>query len=168
MDKHNTVEIILLKNEIIHAVQSDIQRFERTRKMQDAPVLLDNEADRYTMCGYIDEAVNEAVRIMQAYLMVPSSFSHRVTNNHTDDWDEISIRLAMPINWPPHLLDSLKNAVHKFVVRKAEYSLLSVNVPEDPFTIMCERFADTHYNEIESIISDRIGPIHTSPMPLGL
>lgn len=165
MDKQ-VIEVIILKEEVIHSIQSNIHRFERTRGLQ-TPVLLDNEADRYNLCQLIDAALTEAVEAMQAYLMLPSPFAHRIANNHTDDWKEKGIRLAMPLNWPAHLLEPLKNAIHKFLARKTESELLSESYPNDPFTVRCEALAETHYNEINSIISDRIGPIHIHPSPFG-
>lgn len=160
------INIILLKQEIIRDIQSDIGRLERTRKME-TPILTEDESDMYDLCRSIDDALGDAIDNMQAYLKFPSQLAHTISTNHTEDWDEKSIWLSLPDNWPAHLTDSLQKSVHRYIVRKTELYLLTTVIPEDPFTVMASRFADTHYNAITSLLSARIGPIKIQPTIFG-
>lgn len=161
------VEVILFKEEIINDIRRDITRVERARNLQDNPILTDDDADRYELCGSIDEALGLAVDNMQAYLAHPSQFAHLIANNHTDDWEERSIQLSMPANWPLNLLDSLKKSVHRYIVKYTEAELMGTALPGDPYTGICMRSAATHYNEITSTLSARIGGIKIHPTIFG-
>lgn len=161
------VEIILMKDEIIHDIDADTLNLEKSRKLEETPVATD-ERRMYEACRQIDRAVDKLVRECSAYLLLPSPFVHRISNNHTKDWEEKSLYLAMPHNWPPHLIDSLRDAAHNHIVRFAEAELLTpILTPTDSYVQYCALAAQDSLNEVQSIISDRYGPIDMTGTPFG-
>lgn len=161
------VECILLKPELLHDIQADITRIEKSRNLQASPILTNEEADSYILNRYIDEAVGKALSHMQAYLMLPSTHAHHIANNHTSDWQEKSITLAMPANWPPHNIDPLRDAIHTYVVKFTEYKLLATALTDDRYTALCLDEANSAYDSINSLISSRLGPQRIHPSPFG-
>lgn len=163
---HQFVEIILLKEELLHDITADITRLEKARQL-DQPILTNEDADGYTLGRQIDRAVDKAVSCMQAYLFLPSPFVHRISGNHVSQWEEKSIYLALPPNWPPHCIDPLRDAVHRYVVESVKYNILLISLSSDPYTAMCRMEADEAYNEIGSLISTRLGPVRVHPTIFG-
>jgi len=161
------IEIILLYQELQHDITADITRLEKSRNLQATPVLTNEDADGYTIARQIDRAVNQCVSRMQAYLLLPSPFVHRISTNHTHAWEEKSIYLAMPPNWPPHCIDPLRDAVHTYIVKSVEYNLLIVSLTNDPYTVLCKTEADQAYSDINSQLSHRLGHIEIHPTPFG-
>ena len=159
-------EIILLKEELIHDIQRNITKIERLRKLEE-PILTDDETDRYELASTINDALGLAANEMQAYMMLPSTFAHHITTNHTEDWAERSIVLGMPDNWPTHLIDTLTSAVKNYIVKKTEFLLLAEALPDDKYTVACGAFADTRLNEITSILSARLGGVRIHPTIFG-
>lgn len=161
------VEIILLKDEIIHDIDADTLNVEKSRHLEETPVATD-ERRMYETCRQIDRAVNKLVRECSAYLLLPSPFVHRISTNHTKGWEEKSLYLALPHNWPPHLIDSLRDAAHNHIVRFAEAELLTPLLsPSDSYVQYCALAAQDSLNEVQSIISDRYGPIDITATPFG-
>lgn len=161
------VEIILLKEELLHDIHADITRLEKARQLHETPILTDEDSDGYTINRQIDRAVDKSVSRMQPYLFLPSPFVHRISSNHVSQWEEKSIYLAMPPNWPPHCIDPLRDAVHRYIVESVKYNILLVNLSNDPYTAMCKLEADEAYNEINSLISTRLGPTRIHPTIFG-
>ena len=161
------LEIILLKPELTHDIHSDIIRLERMRKLQDTPILSSDDSDNYIITRHIDRAVNQALSRMQAYLATPSPFVRRISTNHAHEWEEKNIFLSLPHNWPTHLIDNLRDAVHTYIVKSVEYNILLVALSEDSYTALCQLEADKAYNEINSIINTRLGTLRIHPTPFG-
>lgn len=161
------IEIILLKDEIIRDIDTDTLKVEKARGVEQTPVATD-ERNRYEACRYIDKAVNVVVKKCSAYLLLPSPFVHRIANNHTKDWEEKSIYLALPHNWPPHLIDGLRDAAHNHIVKSAEAELLTPLLsPSDSYVQYCSLDAESSLNEVNAIINERRGPIDVTPTPFG-
>lgn len=161
------VEIIFLKDEIIHDIDADTLNVERSRKLEETQIATD-ERRMYEACRQIDRAVNQIVRECSAYLLLPSPFVHRISTNHTKGWEEKSIYLALPHNWPPHLIDPLRDAAHNHIVRFAEAELLTpILTPTDSYVQWCTLTAKDSLNQVQSIISDRFGPIDITGTPFG-
>ena len=161
------VEIILLKDEIIHDIDADTLNLEKSRKLEETPVATD-ERRMYEAFRQIDRAVNKLVRECSAYLLLPSPFVHRISTNHTKGWEEKSLYLALPHSWPPHLIDGLRDAAHNHIVRFAEAELLTPLLsPSDSYVQYCALAAQDSLNEVQSIISDRYGPIDMTGTPFG-
>ena len=166
-DGRMPIEIILMKDELVHDIKDDIINIERTRNIKENPITLDDASANYQLKRLIDSAVNKVVRRMSAYLLLPSPFVHRVANNHAGDWEEKSIYLGMPYNWPPHLLDSLRDAVHDYIVTSTEYALVARSLPQDSYlSVLYQRSMDS-YNDINSYINDRLGVIEITPSEFG-
>lgn len=160
------MEIILLHEELTHDIEADIRRIEKARKLED-PILADNGSDDYSLCRYIDRAVNRVVSRCQAYLMLPSPFVRRISTNHTHSWEEKNILLSLPINWAPHNIDPLRDAVHNYIVKDVEYQLLAQALPQDATTMLCQQQATDSYNEINALINSRLGGVHIKPTIFG-
>ena len=157
------VEIILLKSEITHDIQAEITTIERMRKMQDTPILSNDDTDSYTISRQIDSAVSRC----QAYLLLPSPSVHRISTNHIMGWEEKSMYLALPMNWPSHNIDALRDAVHNYIVKAVVFYLLSIAIPGDPYLPVCLEQRDTSYNEINRYLSSRLGGVKIHPTFLG-
>jgi hypothetical protein len=160
-------EIIIFKQEITHDIEADVRQLERMRKLTDTPILTNDDADRYSLNTQIDLALSIAISRLQAYVISTPCHSHQVAHDHTTDWDEKKITLDMPFSWPQHLLEPLKNAVHRFIVKTALHNFLRVALPQDPYTTLSLDEANEASNRINSLISDRLGPIKIHPTPFG-
>lgn len=160
------VEVILLHEELTHDIEADIRRIEKARKLED-PILADNGSDDYLLCRYIDQAVNRVVTRCQAYLLLPSPFVRRISTNHTHNWEEKNIMLALPHNWAPHNIEPLRDAIHNYIVKNVEYQLLAQALPQDATTLLCQQQSTDSYNEINALINSRLGGVHTHPTIFG-
>lgn len=162
------VEIILMKDEIIHDIEADTINLERMRKIEETPVAAD-ERRMYEACRHIDRAINSVVKRCEAYMLLPSPFAHRISTNHTKGWEEQSLYLALPHNWPPHLIDHLRDCVHNHVVKSAEAQLLlPLLSPSDAYVQFLQLDADNSLDDITAAISERLGPTQITPTLLGL
>ncbi len=167
MQGRQLIEIILLKDEILHDIDSDTLRLERARKIEETPVATD-ERQRYEACRQIDRAVSAVVRKCSAYLLLPSPFVHRISTNHASDWEEKSIYLALPHNWPPHLIDGLRDAVHNHIVKSVEAELLAPLLsPSDAYVQHCALDAEQSLNEVNANINARLGRMIVASGPFG-
>lgn len=161
------VEIIILKDEIIHDIDTDTLNLEKSRKLEETPVATD-ERRMYEACRHIDRALNAIVRKCSAYLLLPSPFVHRISTNHTKGWEEQSIYLALPHNWPPHLIDSLRDQAHDYIVKYAESQLLvPILSPDDSYVRYCAVAAEEDLNDLNAGINARLGADTITPTPFG-
>lgn len=159
------VEIILLKPEILHDIEAGIHQIEKSRPA-DAPTLLAaGGADDYLLCRYVDTAINQAVSRCQAYLMLPSPYVHRISTDHVGEWEEKSIFVALPPRWPAHLIDTLRDAVHSFIVMRAMQLFLSF--ADEKAAAVCDAQAYSFWNDINTALNTRLGPTHIHPTFLG-
>lgn len=159
------IEVILLKQEILHDIEDGIRDLDRNRDTN-LPDLLPEGADSsYMLRRHIDTAVNQAVSRCQAYLLLPSPFVHRISTNHAGDWEEKSIYLAMPRNWPPHLIDSLRDSVHNYIVDRAIQ--LFLRRKDQNASQVCDAQATVFWNEINTALNARLGPMRCHPTFLG-
>ena len=158
------VEIILLYPELTHDIERDVQQIEKSRKLE-SPMLSGN--DDYMLQREIDTALNQAVARMQAYLLLPSPFVRRISTDHAGRWEEKNVFLGLPHNWPPHLIDPLRDAVHNFIVHSVVLYLMQLNLPNDPYAVICEQKKERAYNDINNHINARFGPMHIHPTFLG-
>lgn len=166
------IEIILMKPELLHDIEAVIKQIEQQRDAsvpvgspKPAPLLSTDAADNYLIQRYIDTAVNQAVKRCSAYLLLPSPFVHRISTNHTYGWEEKSIFLAMPMQWPPHAVDALRDSIHNYIVeRVVQLFLLRL----DPKASEASAFqAELCWNDINANLSARMGPIDIQPTFLG-
>lgn len=160
------VEIILLKEELYHDIDAETLQVQKMRKLQDMPLATD-DTNRYLVDRYIDKYVRKAVSKLTAYLGIPSPFVHRIANDHTKEWLEKSILLALPLSWPPHRLDPLCDAVHSLVVKGTEYELLAVALPDDAYTMLCREQMEDAENEIAVQVNARLTPLSCGYHPFG-
>ena len=161
------IEIILLKDEIIHDIDTDTLNVEKSRKLEETPISTD-ERRMYEACRHIDRAVNAVVKKCSAYLLLPSPFVHRISTNHTKGWEEKSIYLALPHNWPPHLIDSVRDWAHEHIVKFTESQMLVTTLsPDDSYVRYCALAAETALSNLNAAISERIGPITVTPTLFG-
>lgn len=161
------IEIILLKDEIIHDVDTDTLNVEKARKLEDTPISTD-ERRMYEACRHIDRAVNQVVSKCSAYLLLPSPFVHRISTNHTKGWEEKSIYLALPHNWPPHLIDAVRDHAHEYIVKFVESQMLvPVLSPDDSYVKYCALAADTALDDLNAAINERLGRDIITPTPFG-
>ena len=166
-EQKQLVEVIILKEELIHDIQADIRRVERARNLEEKPILSENGQDDYLLSRHIDTALNAAVARMQAYLLLPSPYAHRISTNHAYGWEEKSVYLALPQRWPPHLIDALRDAVHNYIVYDVEARLLQVALPEDKALDNVRTMARDCYDDINAHINARTGPAVIHPSFLG-
>ena len=159
------IEVIFLKEEIMHDIEAGIRLIEKSRS-EEAPAILDKDGkDDYLLSRYIDTAINQAVARCRAYLLLPSPYVHRISTNHTHDWEEKSIYLAFPMTWPPHCIAPLRDAIHNYIVERAQQLFLAkidVKLSE-----VCDIQATTYYNEINALLNTRLGGVHIQPTFLG-
>lgn len=160
------VEVIILKSEIIHDVEADIQRIERMRKMEETPII-SNDSDYYDIARDIDTALGEVVSRCTAYLLLPSPYAHHISTDHVNDWEEKSIYLCEPENWPPHAIDPLRNAIHDYIVKAVELELLSISMPEDKYLPKLELKKMDLYDDINVHLNARLGDSLIFPTFLG-
>ena len=161
------IEIILLKDEILHDIDTDTLNVEKSRKIDETPVSTD-EKRLYEASRQIDRAVNNLVRKCSAYLLLPSPYVHRISTNHTKGWEEKSIYLALPYNWPPHLIDSVRDLAHDYIVKFAESQLLvTLLSPDDSYVKYCAVAAEEDINDFNAGINERLGATIITPTPFG-
>ena len=161
------VEIILLKDEIIHDIDTDTLNVEKARKLEETPVATD-ERRMYETCRYIDRAVNQVVHKCAAYMLLPSPFAHRISTNHNKGWEEKSIYLALPHNWPPYLIDSVRDYAHNHIVKFAEAQLLTpILTPGDSYVQYLALDATTSLDDLNAAINERLGRDIITPTPFG-
>ena len=161
------IEIILLKDEIIHDIDTDTLNVEKSRNIEQTPVATD-EKRMYEACRHIDRAVNAVVAKCAAYLLLPSPFVHRISTNHTKGWEEKSIYLALPHNWPPHLIDTVRDFAHNHIVKFAEAQLLvPLLSPDDSYVKYCALDAETSLDDLNAAINERLGRDIITPTPFG-
>ena len=168
------IEIILLYGELHHDIEQKVNKIERGFKL-DPPVLSGNDSDEYTLARHLDTAVGQVVAVMTPYLLLPSPFVHRVATNHVYSWEEKSIYLAMPSNWPPLLIGALRDGVHDYIVSKTAYELFSSAVPSDPSYIQTfSRWLQVYELNIQNLldcirnfVSERLGGVKIHPTIFG-
>ena len=160
------IEIILMKEEIIHDIDTDTLNIEKSRNVDQTPVATD-ERRRYEACRHIDRAVNNCVKRCAAYLLLPSPFVRRIATDHAGAWEEKNIFIGLPHNWPPHLINALRDAVHNFIVHKVVTYFMVLHLPNDPYTTICAQQAERAYNDINAHLNARLGPTHIQPSFLG-
>ena len=161
------IEIILLKDEIIHDIDADTLQVEKARKLEETPVATD-ERRTYEAGRYIDKAVNAVVAKCAAYLLLPSPYAHRISTNHNKGWEEKSIYLGLPHIWPPHLIDNVRDLIHDHIVKYAEaYLLAPILTPQDSYVQFLLLDAETSLNSLNASINERFGPDVITPTPFG-
>ena len=161
------IEIILMKDEIIHDIEADTISHEKTRQMDETPIATD-ERRMYEACRHIDRAVLNVVKRCEAYLLLPSPFAHRISTNHTRGWEEQSIYMALPHNWPPQLIDHVRDCAHNHIVKFAEAQLLlPLLSPSDAYVQYLQLDADSSLDDLTAAISERMGPIKITPTLFG-
>ena len=159
------IDIILLNKELMHDIEEGIRQVENGRD-KDAPKLLPSDGNEsYTLRRHIDSAINMAVSRCQAYLLLPSPYVRRISTDHVDQWLEKDIILGMPHNWPPHCVDSLRDAVHNYIVNRAMQLFLTLSEPKA--AEICGIQADSCYNDINAQLNTRLGPTRIHPTFLG-
>lgn len=160
------VEVILLKPELLHDVEADIHRIERMRKIDEAP-LIDNESDYYGIARDIDNALGEVVSRCAAYLLLPSPFVHRISTDHANDWEEKSIYMALPYDWPPHNIDTIRNTIHEYIVKSVELEQLTMLLPDDRYLPILSAKKEELYSKLNALINERLGVPDLIQTPFG-
>lgn len=158
------IEVIILKSEIMHDIESDVHRLERMRKLE-SPIITEDEG--YDLNRDIDTALGEVVTRCTAYLLLPSPYAHRIANDHVQGWDEKSIFLCEPDNWPPHDIDPLRNAIHNYIVKAVELELLTLALPDDKYLHVLAQIKQDLYDDINVLLNDRLGGKQIYPTFLG-
>lgn len=154
------IEIILLKEEFYHDIDAETLQAQKMRAAvggfpADKIPLATDDSNRYLIDRYIDRYVSQAVARLSAYLAIPSPFAHRIANNHTKDWLEKSIYVALPKDWPPHHIEPLRDAVHQLIVKGVEYQLLAAALPNDPYTAICREMMEDADTDITVHVNAR-------------
>ncbi len=154
------IEIILMKEEFYHDIDAETLQVQKMRSAvrgfpADKIPLSTDDTHRYLIDRYIDKYVSQAVSRLSAYLAIPSPFAHRVANNHASQWEEKSIYVALPHDWPPHHIDPLRDAVHQLIVKGVEYQLLAVALPNDPYTALCREMMEDADTDITVHVNAR-------------
>lgn len=169
------VEVIIFKQEIYHDIDAETQALQNHRnKTANVPAgspagqittIATDDTSRYLTDRYIDRYLNKTVQLLSAYLAIPSPFAHRIANNHTREWQEKSILISLPKRWPPHLIDPLRDAVHRFIVKGVEMEILSTTLgPSDHYVQLCAEEAEEADGDITVNINTRYGTT-SSMMP---
>lgn len=158
------ISINIIKEELLHGIETEIHAVERQRKLQETPIIV-NEDNRYAVLRDIDTAYNKVLARVQAYLC-PVGNAHRITTNHTKDWEERSFTLHIP-DWPLTNTDTLRDAVHQYIVKSAVFAMLSVNLPGDPYLPVLMQQRDDAYDDINVLINQRVHPVRIHPTFLG-
>lgn len=176
--KVQLIEIILLKEEIYHDIDAETHQLQKMRTAANVtagspagpydtlPLSTDNN-NRYLIDRYIDRYVSQAVTRLTAYLALPSPFAHRVANNHAKEWEEKSIYVALPHDWPPHHIEPLRDAVHQLIVKGVEYQLLAVALPKDTYTALCREMMEEADADITVHVNARYTPQTCGYSPFG-
>ena len=167
------IEIIILKDEIYHDIDRETHDLQEHRnKTATAPAgspagqittIATDDTSRYLMDRHIDRYVNKTVHLLTAYLALPSPYAHRIANNHTKSWQEKSILISLPARWPPHLIDPLRDAVHRFIVKGVEMEILSTTLgPGDAYVQLCAQESEEADGDITVYVNTRYGIMHSS------
>ena len=160
------VEVILLRTELIHDIEAVIHQLERKSKDTASAALLPAGASAdYLLSRHIDTAVNQALASCQAYLAMPSPFAHRIATDHAMQWEEKSILLAMPLSWPLHHLDPLRDAIHSFIVYRALQLFLAFS--DEKAAAVCDERASDFCADIAVHLSARSHPLQCAMSPFG-
>lgn len=159
------IEVIMLKEELMFDINAELHQIENTRKPEESKLLTNEQMDNHLLARHIDAALNKVVERCQAYLLIPSPYVHRISNNHTHDWSEKSIFLAMPINWPLHCMDALRDACHDYIVQYAQALFLAKIAPDT--AAISQNMAEHRYSEINALLSHRNGGVRIHPTFLG-
>ena len=162
-DNNQVIEIILLREELQHDIEDIINDVQQSFR-PDGKALLPDDGS-YMLMRHIDTAVSQAVSRCQAYLLLPSPFVQRISTNHAYGWEEKSIFLGLPHNWPPHTIGDLQNAVHNFIVQRSCQLFLALKEPKA--AEVCDIQATLHYDEINAALNARLGPMNIHPSFLG-
>lgn len=158
-------EVVILKDEIYHDIDSDTHALQRFRKALDVPLATD-ENGRYQLDRYIDLAVNQVAKRLTAY--IATEHPHATVNNHTFPWEEHTFHLVMPSSWPPETLDGLKDSIHRYIVRSVEAEVLSVALlPTDPIVQQYRQDAADADAEIVKDINRRTVALRVTFAPFG-
>ena len=161
-------EIIFMKDEIIHDIDTDTLNVEKSRKMEETTPVATDERRIDEVCRHIDRALNAVVAKCSAYLLLPSPFAHRISTNHTKGWEEKSIYLALPYNWPPHLIDQIRDLAHDYIVKFVESQLLVTTLsPDNSYVKYCAVAAEEDMNDLNAGINARLGRDIITPTPFG-
>ena len=160
------IEVIILKSEVLRDIESDVHRVERMRKLEETPII-QSDADYYDISRDIDIALGEVVKRCVAYLLLPSPYAHRISNDHVNAWEEKSIYLGLPENWPPHDIDPLRNAIHDYIVKSVVLEILSISIPDDKYLPKLEAKKLDLYDDINVLLNDRLGGHLIKPTFLG-
>ena len=160
------IEVIILKTEILHDIEADVHRVERMRKLEETPII-QSDADYYDISRDIDMALGEVIRRCVAYLLLPSPYTHRISTDHVNEWEEKSIFLGLPNNWPLHDIDPLRNAIHEYIVKAVELELLTISMPDDKYLPKLEQKKMDLYDDINVIINARLNGSLIYPTFLG-
>lgn len=160
------VEVILLNSELLHDVEADMHRIERMRNITETP-LIDNESDYYSIARDMDNALGEVVSRCAAYLLLPSPFVHRISTNHADQWEEKSIYLALPYNWPPHNIDPIRNTIHEYIVKSVELEQLTMLLPDDRYLPVLLQKKEELYSKLNALLNERLGVTDLVQTPFG-
>lgn len=163
--RNTPFEIIILKKELLADIEAAIHQLEKNRQPDQPALLATNGSDDYLLCRYIDTALSQAVARCQAYLLLPSAFAHRISTNHNYGWEEKSIYIGMPRNWPPHCIDALRSVVHSFIVERT-LNLFLARLDEKA-SAASNMLANTYYNDINSMLSSRLGGTKIHPTEFG-
>ena len=163
------IEIILLKAELLHDIEANIHQIERAmgkdEKASSADLLPNGAASDALLLRHIDTAVNQTVSRCQAYMLLPTPFAHRISTDHTYGWEEQSIYLGMPHNWPPYCINTLRDAIHSFIVYRTLQLFLALT--DEKRAAQCDYQATLYYNEICAQLNHRLGGTKIHPTPFG-
>ena len=164
-DQKHIIEVILMKKELVHDIEAVIHQLEKSRKPEDGLLLEGATNENYLLMRYIDTALSQAVSRCQAYLLLPSPFIRQISTDHVHGWEEKSIFLAMPLNWPPQCVDALRDAIHNYIVeRTLQLYLLRLDAKAAEAS---DYQAALHHNEINAQLNNRWGPPAIGPTPFG-
>lgn len=168
--KAQLVEVIFLRSELLHDIDANIHNLENTAAAVSAAspagtILPSGAADNYLLARYIDTAINQAVSRCQAYLILPSPYVHRISTDHAHQWEEKSLYLALPPDWPPHCIDPLRDAVHNYVVYRAMQFFLTF--ADEKAAATADAMASDAYDDINVQISARRNPLSCGYSPFG-
>ena len=159
------VEVILLHGELMHDIEATIHQLEKNRKAEEPPLIDGEAADNYLLLRHIDTAVNQTVARCQAYLLLPSPYVHRISTDHVGRWEEKSIFLALPVDWPPHLVDPLRDAIHNYIVYRA--TQLFLVMADEKAAEKADYMASLYHGDINAHLNSRYGPTPIGPTPFG-
>ena len=159
------VEVILLKQELLHDIEAIIHQIEKASEQENLDLLPNGAASDALLLRHLDTAVNQTVSRCQAYMLLPTAFAHRISTNHTYGWEEKSIYLGMPHEWPPYCIDPLRDTIHNFIIYRTLQLFLAFT--NEKAAAVCDAQALTYYNEINAQLNHRLGGTKIYPTPFG-